>query len=551
MAWLERGNAAWQRHRLEDAVSSYERALALEPRLVGAWTNRGTALRDLRRFPEALASYSKALALAPDALTYCLRGLAAWLHNHDYDAAIPDLEEAVRLDPDCPNALGSLFLIKQHGGDWRHFDRDVSRIVEGIRAGKELAEPFILQAISSSPAELQACAVLHISRHYPAQTPLAPGPRQPGSKIRVGYVSADFRAQATAQLMAGVYEYHDRDKFEITAFDNGWNDNSPMRRRLEASFDKWVDIAPLSDNDAARAIADAGIDILVNLNGWFGVPRMRVFAQHPARLQVNYLGFPGTLGAPYMDYIIADKIVLPEEECEFFTEKIAWLPNSYQANDSKNAIAPEKLTRAECGLPETGFVFCNFNVSYKLTPATFSSWMRILAQVPDGVLWLLDFHPRFAENLRREAEAQGVAASRLVFAPFVPISAHLSRLALADLALDSLPYNAHTTGSDALWAGTPLLTCKGTAFAGRVGASLLTSAGLKELVTENEADFENLAVRLAREKALLKSFRDRLAQNRLTMPLFDTGLFTRYLETAYETMLDRWERGEKPDSFAV
>jgi predicted O-linked N-acetylglucosamine transferase (SPINDLY family) len=268
--------------------------------------------------------------------------------------------------------------------------------------------------------------------------------------------------------MAGVYECHDKNRFEIAAFDNGGSDNSPIRKRLEAAFDRFVDISNLPDRDAAVTIAGQGIDILVNLNGYFGEQRMGVFAHRPAPIQVNYLGFPATLGAPYIDYIIADRIVIPEAERQFYTEQVVWLPASYQANDARRAIADAVPSRQACGLPEQGFVFCNFNASYKLTPSTFASWTRILRQVPGSVLWLLEGVPRFSENLRRQAQALGIDGSRLVFAPGLPLAAHLARLQRAELFLDSLPYNAHTTASDALWAGVPLITCRGTAFPGRV-----------------------------------------------------------------------------------
>jgi protein O-GlcNAc transferase len=538
-AWFNRGNVLREQRRLEEALGSYDRALAINPDDPHAWTNRGIVLRDLKRIPEALASYSRALDINPDYVeTLCSRGLAAWVENHDYEAALRDLERAVRLDPDCPYAAGGLLLVRQYGGDWRNFRSDVARIDQGVHAGKPVAEPFLYQAICESPADLQACSVIHAKDRYPVQIPLAPEnsrPPRPG-KIRVGYVSGEFREQATAYLMAGLYECHDKSRFEIAAFDNGWNDRSPMRKRLEAGFDTFHDISHLSDHNAAKKIAGEGVDILVNLNGYFGDHRMGVFAHRPAPVQVNYLGFPATLGAPYIDYIIADRIVIPEDERQFYTEQVVYLPDSYQANDSRCAIAQDIPARAECGLPAQGFVFCNFNASYKLTPASFAGWMRILKQTPGSVLWLLEGVPQFSENLRRAAEAEGVAGARIVFAPVTGLAPHLARLQCADLFLDSLPYNAHTTASDALWAGVPLITCRGTAFPGRVAASLLNAIGLAELITENSANYEALAVKLAGNPALVQSIRRKLAEKRGNTALFDTARFTRHIETAYETM---------------
>jgi len=324
-----------------------------------------------------------------------------------------------------------------------------------------------------------------------------------------------------------------------------------MRRRLEAAFDKVIYINQMSDAEAAARIQAEDIDILVNLNGYFGETRMGVFAWRPAPVQVNYLGFPATLGASYIDYIIADTVVIPGEDRRFYDEQVVYLPGSYQANDDKGREMAPTPSRVEAGLPETGFVFCNFNNAYKLTPGTFDSWMRILAQVQGSLLWLLDSAAPYAENLRREAVKRGVAPERLVFAPDIPTDQHLARLTLASLFLDNLPYNAHTTASDALWAGVPLVTRKGTAFPGRVAASLLGAAGLPELITESAADFERLAVRLAQQPAELKSLRDKLAKNKSHCALFDTDRFRRHIEAAYRGMWQRWLAGEKPLGFAV
>ncbi|HWY60615.1 MAG TPA: tetratricopeptide repeat protein [Rhizomicrobium sp.] len=551
-AWKIHGILLQGLHRLKEALASFERCVAISPEHDEAWKNRGHVLCRMKRIPEALASYSRVLEISPDsAETLYTRGMVTWLETYDYDAALSDLERAVRIDPDCPYALGGLLLVKQYGGDWRDFDSAVVRIDAGVRAGKAVTGPFLYQAISQSPADLQACSVLYARDRYPAQIPLArPKPPKSG-KIRIGYVSGDFREQATAYLMAGLYECIDKAKFQIIAFDNGWNDGSPIRRRLEAAFDEFIDISGLSDQQAAEKIAARDIGILVSLNGYFGDHRMGVFARRPAPIQVNYLGVPATLGASYMDYIIADRIVIPDEERQFYTEQVVILPDAYQANDSRRAIAEIVPTRAECGLPECGIVFCNFNASYKLTPPAFAAWMRILKQVPDSVLWLLKGNPRFADNLRREAEAQGVAATRIVFAPVIGLAAHLSRLTLADLFLDCLPCNAHTTASDALWAGVPLVTCRGTAFPGRVAASLLHAVGMPELVTESLPDYEKLAVGLASHPAQLQRLRQKLAGNRFTMPLFDTGRFTRNIEIAFGKMWETWRRGEPPSGFGV
>ena len=551
-AWKISGDVLQKQNQPQRALTQYDRCLLINQRHAEAWHQRGMALYSLKRHREARESFDKALEIDPDH-TQALyrRGVTAWMGAMDYDAAARDLEQALRLDPDCPYALGWLLMIRQYGGDWRDFAVTAARIDDGVRAGKKVAEPFLYQAISQSPADLQACSVIYGADRYPAKAPLAPrGPRRSG-KLRIGYVSGEFRDQATAYLTAGLYECHDREKFEIIAFDNGWDDGSAVRRRLDAGIGKFVDISRLDDRQAAQAVLAEDIDILVNLNGYFGDHRMDVFAHRPAPIQVNYLGFPATLGAGYIDYLIADRIVIPEQERQFFTEQIVYLPHSYQVNDSRRGKPDAMPSRAACGLPGEGFVFCNFNASYKLTPQAFAGWMRILRQVPESVLWLLEFHPRFSENIRRQAEAEDIPGSRIVFAPVVKQDIHMARLALADLFLDALPYNAHTTASDALWAGVPLVTCKGSAFAGRVAASLLAAIGLPELVRETQNDYEVLAVRLAREKATLETIRRKLAQNRTNAPLFDTARFTRNIETAYRMMIDKHARGMAPRSFSV
>ena len=335
-------------------------------------------------------------------------------------------------------------------------------------------------------------------------------------------------------------ELHDRSRFEIYGVDNGWDDQSEIRKRIDASVQKIIDIRGLSDARSAAAIWDNEIDILINLNGYFGEERNRVFAQRPAPIQVNYLGFPGTLGAPYIDYLIADEIVVPPDHRKFYTEKIVYLPNCYQANDRKKVVSSYKFTRAECGLPEGAFVFCCFNNNYKIVPTVFDSWMRILDRINDSVLWLTEDNAAAASNLRKEASARGVSAQRLVFAKRLPLGDHLARHCLADLFLDTLPYNAHTTASDALWAGLPVLTQIGETFAGRVGASLLSAIGLPELITSTTEEYEALAIELAKSTEKLAIIRSRLANNRLTTPLFDTRQFTRHIEAAYVAMYERF-----------
>jgi len=440
-----------------------------------------------------------------------------------------------------------------YNADWHDFESRKAELDPLVLAGKKVVQPFNFQAVAQTPDLARACSRSWVKDRYPEMPapPHDPATRRGREKIRIGYLSGEFRQQATAILMAGLYERHNRDEFEIVAIDAGYNDQSAMRTRLENAFDRWINIASLSDQEAAEVIRDVEIDILVSLNGFFGEARMGVFARRPAPVQVNYLGFPATLGAPYIDYILADRVVIPQDEQTFYDEQVIYLPNSYQANDDKGREMAPPPGRAEAGLPADAFVFCNFNNAYKLTPSTFDSWMRILKGTEGSVLWLLASPAPYADNLRREAEKRGVAGERLIFAPDLPTDQHLGRLQLADLFLDGLPYNAHTTASDALWAGVPLVTCRGTAFPGRVAASVLLAAGLPELVTENAADFEALAIRLANDPHALKALRDKLKANKAGCALFDTDRFRKNIESAYRTMWERWLAGEKPQGFAV
>ncbi len=540
-----RGHALQGLGRLPEALAAYARALALNPSDVQALYRQGVVLGELGQADAALAAYDRVLALQPDHVEALNnRGYIWWLHKRDYARAIADLERALRLAPDLPYGAGAVLHLKMYAADWQDFEESKAALVAGVRAGKRVARPFMFQALADSPEDLRACARIYAQDlHPPLQGP--PHVSHEG-KIRIGYLSGEFREQATAILMAGLYERHDRSRFEIVAIDNGSADGTAMSARLKQAFDRWLDIGALTDADAAAEIRAAGMDILVNLNGWFGKHRMGVFAHRPAPVQVNYLGFPGTLGAPYMDYIIADPIVIPQGQERFYEEAVVTLPGSYQVNDDRGrAIAPVP-TRAEAGLPERAFVFCNFNQSYKLTPETFASWMRILRRVDDSVLWLLDAVAPFARNIRAQACAHGVAEERILFAPDRPPDRHLARLSLADLFLDSLPYNAHTTASDALWSGVPVITRLGNAFPGRVAASLLHAAGLPELVTETQEDFEALAVKLATDAAALAAVKRKLTRD---CPLFDTDLFRRRIESAYERMWQAWRAGDRAKSF--
>ena len=548
MLHYNRGSALYLLGRPADAVTAFDQALAIKPDAAEAWNNRGNALREMNSPRPAIESYGKAIALRPQyAKALYNRGNANWVDLRQIEPALADMERAFTLDPESDNLRGDLLHLRMHVADWRDFDSQKELIEQGVRAGRHAVGPFAYQAIAHSPSDLKTCSEIYAADRYPPR----PAPARKTfdrDKIRIGYLCGEFREQATSFLMAGIYEQHDRGRFHVAAFDSRGGDGSALRKRLENSFDAFTDISQLTDDDAAAAIAAQEIDILVNLNGYFGVHRMGVFARQPAPVQVNYLGFPATLGAPYMDYILADAIVIPENEKKFYSEKVVHLPVSYQANDSKRA-SPAAPPRAEHGLPAQGFVFCNLNQSYKLTPHIFAAWMRILDKVPGSVLWLLEGNSLFAANIRAQARGAGIAPERIIFAPMIDAALHQARIGLADLCLDTSPYNSHTSGSDVLWAGVPLLTLEGTTFPGRVAESLLAAVGLDELVAGTMEEYEKLAVALARDPARMKSLRARLIAGR--QPLFDTAAFCRALEEAYQKMWALARNDRPAESFSV
>jgi predicted O-linked N-acetylglucosamine transferase (SPINDLY family) len=409
----------------------------------------------------------------------------------------------------------------------------------------------VFLGVPASPSEQLQCARRY-AQEQPVLPSLWPGKHYPHDRIRIAYLSPDLREHAVAYLTAGVFEHHDRSRFEITAISWGPRQDTEFCRRLTASFDRFEDASGQSDRQIADLIRQREIDIVVDLNGFAAYGRIGILAWRPAPIQINYLGYAGTMGADYYDYILADATIIPREHFDFYSEKVAWLPDSFMASDSSRRIAGRTPSRRELALPEAGFVFCCFNQSFKINPVTFEIWMRLLHAVEGSVLWLKDNDRTSTQNLRRQAERRGIASERLIFAPSTPdVADHLARHRQADLFLDTLHYNAHTTASDSLWAGVPLITCLGSTFAGRVAASLLRTVGLPELVTESLADYEALALKIAREPSLLASLKAKLARNRTTFPLFDTARFTSNLESAYAVMWEHNQRGEPPAHFAV
>src|SRR5215510_809978 len=546
-----RGNALLRLNRHEEALASIEHALVLNPASPGTHNNHGSALSALKRHDAALAGYDRAIALKPDfADAHSNRGNTLKdLRRHD--EALASFERALAIDPEHIDASVGMAEVVLSVCDWARTGPLALELAERVRAGKPTVAPFTLLAYCDDPGLHAECAKTFVADRMPVKPqPLWRGPPVRHDRIRIAYLSADFHRHATAYLVAELFELHDRARFEIVGIGFDWDDGSDVRSRLVNSLDAFHDVRTHSDHDVAKLLHELEIDIAVDLKGHTGDSRLGIFAHRGAPIQASYLGYPGTIGADFIDYVIGDPVVTPFEHAPHYVEKIVQLPDCYQVNDRKRAIA-ERPGRQQARLPPAGFVFCCFNNNYKITAPVFDVWMRLLKAMPGSVLWLLRDSVGAEANLRREAQVRGVDPDRLVFADRSDLAEHLARHQLADVFLDTLPYNAHTTASDALWAGVPVVTCLGTAFAGRVGASLLGSVGLPELVTTNLVDYEALALRLAMEPALLDGFRERLKRNLDTCPLFDTNRFRRHIEAAYTTMWEIWQCGEPPRAFAV
>ena len=534
--------------RDEEALQYHQKAADLDPENPEVWLNYGKSLDNLRKRDQALNYYEKAVTLKPDLMEGWFNKGKILGELKRYQEALNSYIRAYQLRPTEPFLLGIILHYKMLICDWLDLDGLYQHLQKELRGLNKVVEPFGFQGISDSESDLLLAAKIFANERYPAVKDVIEVNIKPrAEKIRVAYLCGEFRDQATSFLMTGVYESHNFEKFEIFALDNGWNDGGILRPRMEKSFKEIIDISKMSDLAVAQLVTNLKIDILVNLNGYFGEARQNVFAYHAAPIQVNYLGFPGTLGAPYMDYLIADETVIPKESSQYYVEKIAYMPNSYQANDSKRVISNREFSRRELSLPEKGFVFCCFNNNYKITPQVFNCWMRILNAVEGSVLWLIEDNVFAKNNLKAQAQQRGISPDRIIFASRLPLPEHLARHRYANLFLDTLPYNAHTTASDALWVGLPVLTSEGNTFPGRVASSLLRALDLPELITHSIQGYEALAIELAKNPGKLKVIQNKLLTNRLEQSLFNTQLFTRNLEILYQKMYDRYQANLGPD----
>jgi predicted O-linked N-acetylglucosamine transferase (SPINDLY family) len=586
-ALSNRGLVLHELKRFDEALTSYERALAVRPDFAEALANRGRTLSHLKRFGDALAAHDRALMLKPDLAEACCGrgGVLIEINQYTqalaaYDRAIslkPELaeawfgrgqalmalaqraeahaayEQAIKLMPELDYLLGAWLHARMHCCLWHDIQSAYKKVLTEVLNGRKAALPFTLLSIPSTLSEQKIAAETYVADISPPILDEHPSSHvSHHSKIRIGYFSADFRDHPVAYLIAQLFELHDRSKFEIFGFSLGPSTDDDMRRRLTAGLDQLIDVKDKSDAEITELARNLEIDIGVDLMGFTQLARIGIFARRAAPIQVAYLGFAGTMGAKYIDYIIADRTVILPEESEFYSEKIVCLPHSFQVNDRTRRISDRRFTRDELGLPADGFVFCCFNNCFKITPNVFDIWIRLLTKVDGSVLWLPKGNASAVKSLRAEGARRGTGSERLVFAERMDdVSDHLARLALADLFLDTFNYNAHATASDALWAGLPIVTRLGDTFAGRVAASLLSAVGLPELITRTSDEYEQLALELATDRHKLFHIKKRLADNRLKYPLFDTELFTKHIESAYQKMWERHLMNLKPDHLYV
>lgn len=587
---LAPGNAAAQTElgallqsvgQVDAAIACHEAAVAADPRSIAALNNLGAALLAARRPAAALSALQRALELAPDRPELALNAgkalkqlgrlqeaadvlgrarpaesrlggeLALLLGNvlarlGRASGARDALERAVSADGANAAALGRLLRESENACDWDRVDALARRARQSLHAGGPVIHPFGWLSLTADPMEQRLAAdrwVVQSAMPRPGAPPA--GARRDRERIHLGYIGADFHDHATPQLLVEVIERHDRRRFRVTAYSQGPDDGSAMRRRLEAAFDTFADISGMSDDAAAARIREDRVDILIDLKGW-----IRVVAMRPAPIVVSLVGYPGTFGGRLADYLVGDATVSPLDHAAHFAEKLALLPDTYQPNDRQRPVGPA-VTRRECGLPEDAIVLCSHNQTYKFSREVFDVWCEALAAAPAAVLWVLKFNPIAIENLRREMAGRGISAERLVVGPLLPLPGHLARLACADLFLDTFPCNAHTSASDALWVGVPVLTRCGPTFASRVGASLLRAAELPELVTETLADYRARLLELVATPARLRALKSGLLARRDRIPLFDSERYTRHLEEAYRSMWARHLRGLPPDHIVV
>jgi predicted O-linked N-acetylglucosamine transferase (SPINDLY family) len=533
-------------------LSHYDQALKLKPDYAEAYNNKGNIFFNLKRHDEALSHYDQALKLKPDfAEAYNGKGNSL-IEFKRYEEALFNYYQAIKLKPDYEYLSGVLLHTKMFMCNWQNFKVNVKSLSLQINENKKSSLCLPVLALTDSPLIQRKSSEIWVNDKYPFSSLFGPiFKSRHRDKIKIGYYSPDFREHPVAYVLAELLELHDKNQFELFGFYFGPPDSSKIHKRVSSAFNQFIDVGLKSDKDITLMSREIGIDIAVDLTGFTGLARTDIFSYRAAPIQVNYLGYSGTIGAEYIDYIIADPIIIPIESQQYYSEKVVYLPNSYLVYDTQRSMPDRVFTKDELGLPKDSFVFCCFNNNYKITPSTFDGWVRILKAVKGSVLWLLEDNPIAVSNLRKEAQFRGLDPNRLVFAKRMDPSEYLARNYVADLFIDTFPYNAHTTAIDALWAGLPILTCMGESFASRVAASLLNAIELPELITTTQEQYEARAIELATNPEKLKAIKYKLERNRLTTALFDTPRFTKHIQAAYKQMYERYQADLRPNNIYI
>ena len=551
-AWCDRGSLLAGMHRHREAWACLNKSLAIEPDYADAWFASGMLYSSFLQHEAALKCFRRVFALQPGNAEASGRLAEALRRLGRDEEALAAFQETLRIDKDYPFVRGQAAWLKLHRCNWEGVDADIDATLRAVRDGKRAAPPLDLLAMSGGAEDQLRCARTFVAHLFPPPAAtLWQGERYSNRRIRIAYLSADFRDHPVSYLIAGLLEQHDRSRFETFGIALEQQGESQLGARVKGAFEHFSLVKETSDEEIARWLREQQIDIAIDLMGHTTFARTKVLALRPCPVQVSYLGYPGTAGTLFLDYIIADPYVIPPGMERHYAEKVVRLPDSFQCNDSKRSAATRTLNRTDASLPQDGVIYCCFNNSAKLSPATFDLWMRGLREVPGSVLWLFAEHPILQGNLRKEAQARGIDPQRLVFAPVVPYAEHLARLSLADVFLDTLPFNAGTTASDSLWAGVPVVTRSGEAFAARMAGSLLHAIGMPELIANTPEEYVALAVRLGSEPEFLAATKAKLAANRTTKPLFDTDRFRKHIEAAYIAMWERAQRGEPPADLTV
>ena len=540
-AYNEQGNALNELKKLEEAIKSYNNAININPEYADAYYNKGLVFHELKKLESAVENYDKAIKINPKhIMSHNNKGFALQ-QLKKVDASLKSYNEAYKINPNFNFLFGKLIHTKNKLCKWKTFNEDMNSLKEKLNKNKVASLPFSILSLYDSPLLQRKTSEMYIKETFPKKNISKPITKSlANKKIRLGYYSADFYNHAMSYLLAKLFELHDKSKFEIIAFSFSPERDDEMSKRISNAFDQFIKVNFKTDKEISELSRELKIDIAIDLMCFTTNSRTGIFSEKCAPIQINYLGYPGTSGANFIDYIIADKNLIPKKNQKYYSENIIYLPNTYQVRDSTQKISNKIFTKDELGLPKNSFVFCCFNQNYKITPSVFDIWMRLIKKVEKSVLWLIKDNDVAVYNLKKEAEKRGVKSDRIIFAKHMPVSEHLARHKIADLFVDTFPYTAHTTCSDALWSGLPVITRTGQSFASRVAGSLLNAVNLKELITKTEKEYEDLILKLAKNPKQLKKIKNKLKKNRLKEPLFNSKLYTKKIESAYKKIYERY-----------